>query len=731
MVDQLFNEFINPEPFLKEQQERFDELSKYFSDELVHYENYGVYSDLVNTGVFSINTLTLNNDNINDHFFAIYNILADGIEREDVHHMMISVTFADGETLRLSIFDYLLNLLMWKLPLQVNDPITTEFLFYDDCITQYSIKKYIDDKFIDKHRTEYDNYQMNNMIDEMIYKFMYIDDFSFYLLNTINEKDTIDLMKKNKVVWDALHFSTDNIPLESVKDEAMKMTNKLINAIKDPNGDHCLRDSFRSGEGVNPKQFREFAVNIGTKPDGKGGIYSINIDSNYMQEGVGTPEYYIIDSDTARYAQILNKENVGQSGAFSRKLRLNNMHVKIHPDPNYVCNTKTFLPIYIKDVKMLCRFKKRYFRFNPKGVEYRISSHPERDNLNLIGKLLYFRSPETCASHARGEGICYRCYGDLAYTNNDINPGCIASELLSSVLTQRLLSAKHLLETNIKSFNWVPEFKDYFALDGNMIKMIDDIPLKKWRIAIESEEISQESEYDDFDYNYYINSFDVIDPDGNAYNIRSDDLDNLYISPELLKIMRNKKTIDEKYYFDFSEVNDIHLFMVNIVNNGLSATLERCKSMLDKQSIIKEYKSEIGAYTEAFISTIIDGGLDTDAVHCEVLISNQIRRVSDDDNLSMLPPEWEYPDEKYKLITLDKSLKENPSVVISLNYQGISKLLYTPLTFVKNQPSIMDLFFMEKPQDYMNIDLDYDPSFKDDIPSIEDILYHDDDIKKK
>lgn len=715
----MLDEWINFEPFMKNIEERYKEIEPFIFDDLTHFENYGDYSGLVNTGRIGINTINLNKSNIDTHWSWIYNILVDGIEQDKVHNMVIDITFTDGVQLYLSIFDYFLNLIMWKLPLLAGDQITSRFLFFDDCITQHTIKNYID-HFIDIHRTDISNYDINNMIDDTIYKFMYIDDFSYYLINTINEKDMIDLMRENKDVYDALHFSTNQFPLEEVKDRAMDVTNKLIAAIQSPDSKHCLRDSFRAKEGVNPKQFREFAVNIGTKPDGNGGIFSINLDTNYMQEGVGKGEYYIIDSSAARQAQILNKENVGQSGAFSRKLRLNNMHTKIHPNPNYVCNTKRFLPIYIKDAKMLKKFKNRYFRYNPKGIEYKISAHPEKDNVDLIGKMLYFRSPETCASHARGEGICYRCYGDLAYANADINPGCMASELLSSVLTQRLLSAKHLLETNIKALRWVDEFKDIFTVNWNMIALQEDFNPKKWSIIINTDDIYQDSDYDEFEYNLKINNFEVVSPEGKVILIKTEDSDDLYITPELNKILDKVKPIDDQYIIDFSDIVGVNLFMVNMTNNGLAATLDLCKSMLDKQAIVKRYKNDIGAFTGAFITAIIDGGLDVDAVHCELLISNQIRRDSDDLRESMLPPEWEYRDEPYRLVTLDTALKENPSITTSLNYQFIQKQLTWPITFLKNQPGMMDLFFMEKPQEYMNVELDYDPKFKEDTE--EDVI---------
>ena len=78
----------------------------------------------------------------------------------------------------------------------------------------------------------------------------------------------------------------------------------------------------------------------------------------------------------------------------------------------------------------------------------------------------------TCESAAKGQGICYKCYGELAYVNKDINPGRYASEKLSAELTQRLLSAKHLLETVIKKIQWCKEFVPSVSKE-NILKIIE------------------------------------------------------------------------------------------------------------------------------------------------------------------------------------------------------------------------------------------------------------------
>ena len=47
-------------------------------------------------------------------------------------------------------------------------------------------------------------------------------------------------------------------------------------------------------------------------------------------------------------------------------------------------------------------------------------------------------------------------------------------------------------------------------------------------------------------------------------------------------------------------------------------------------------------------------------------------------------------------------MTNNPSVIISLLYKDLHKVLYNPLTFTKNAPSFFDLFFCEQPQLYMD-----------------------------
>ena len=98
-----------------------------YGSNLQNYENYGIYRELVQNGHMRINTEILNKDNIDNHFYCVLNILRDGIETDYVQHMAVNVLFTDSIDVNLSIFDYLLNVMMWTLPAKTGDKISSYY----------------------------------------------------------------------------------------------------------------------------------------------------------------------------------------------------------------------------------------------------------------------------------------------------------------------------------------------------------------------------------------------------------------------------------------------------------------------------------------------------------------------------------------------------------------------------------------------------------------------------
>ena len=670
---------------------------------VTYYENYGPYVQLAQTGYQEIDVSTINPDNFMDHFNGILNIMRDGIEQPDVQAYKIGVHFnhdpeygldPSDEFVTFTLVDYWYNLIFWTFSICIGDIITVRYIFNTTAITKKNIEAYCN-KLIKAHRKDINFMVLNNLFDDMISKMKYIDEFAMYLANTVNFTDTIKLMERYPDFNESIHADLSNTPIEDVKAIGMDYTNMQIKYIKA--NDHCLRDSFTSGEAISPKQFKEVSVNIGTKPDGQGGIFPYIINNSFMNGGVENPESYVIDSSVGRIAQILQKMNVGTSGAFARLLETNNLDTFLNDDPNYCCNTANFIKMTIKDAKLLKLYDKRYYKFNPHGPDYLLDSDKDTD---LIGKTLYFRSPITCQSYARGHGICHKCYGDLYYTNRDINPGKLAAELLSEKYTQMLLSAKHLLESAVIEMKWNPEFFDIFKIELNSINIDEDTDVSGYYLVLDSSKFDSDDD-DDSDgiiYEEFTPSFDILYPDGRIVTFHTVDEDNIYLTEDLNRILKSKKAKEDDgvYTIPLDAIKDLpSIFSVKIQNKELQRTLERSKHIIDRKKDTSSFDKD--SIVAEFINANLEGGLVISAVHLETILANQMR---DPDNILEMP-NWAIENAPYKILTLSSALNYSPSITVNFEYQRVGKTLVSPLSTKKHKPSIFDLYFMEQPQKFM------------------------------
>ena len=663
-------------------------------------DQYYPYKDLVETGKQIVYTKDIDKGNIDSNFYAILNILKDGIETKEVQNMMLHIEFQNDTSLDLTIFDYAINLMFWPLCTYVDHPIWDVHVVFFENITKKSIKEYIDNIFVDKYRKLIPFKELNNIIDEVLGKFRDLRPFQMYLANTLNLEDTIELMNKYPEFNETIHFNPDGIPIEDVKEMGMEAANKQIRYIK--NSDHCLRDSFRTGEAISPKQYKEVAVNIGSKPDGKGSVYPHPIRHSFMNGGLSTPEELAIESSVGRIAQILQKTNVGESGAFARCLELNNQDTILHQDPNYVCDSVNFEEIVIDSEKMFNMFDLRYYREVPNGVDklLDVKTTPKEE---IIGKKLYFRSPMTCASAAKGHGICYKCYGDLAYVNREINVGQIAAEGLSSIYTQILLSAKHLLESLVVKMEWTEGFYDLFQINFNTISLFENKVYKGYKLIIDDDIQCEEELDNNIDYNFYVDSVSVKCPDGNLLKIHTANADKLYFDKDfynyMIDLYPENPNSNDSYYAELDMVKLMDfpiLFVIEIKNNELSATMNKIEKLIDNKSVIAEY--DRNTILKEFINTNIKGNITLNSVHFEVLLMNQIR--SSEDELEK--PDWTLYNPGYQILTLSKSLSNNPSITVRLESSKVAKALANPQNSRIFKPSMSDIYFMEQPQEYLD-----------------------------
>ena len=225
---------------------------------------------------------------------------------------------------------------------------------------------------------------------------------------------------------------------------------------------------------------------------------------------------------------------------------------------------------------------------------------------------------------------------------------------------------------------------------------------KKFKIVLDPIE---DEEYDEdmdpsMSFDKYITSCIVIDSKGEEYEVGTSEGDSMYLSPELNSIISKKSPDgDGLYILDLETLKDKVLFYIEVVNNELGRTLERIQNTLNKNSEVRRLVTK-DAVTQDIVDTVIEGGLSIDAIHLEVILSHQCK--SKESNL--IEPSWELENVDYRMISLNEALKDNKSITVSLMYKDINKLLFYPLSFLKSSPSVLDLFFMTKPQNYMSIE---------------------------
>lgn len=692
---------------------------------LNNYQNYYMFADLVRTGRFYLRTSNITSSNWQEYYDGILNILKDNIETEEIKHFIITVDFGNNDVVDLTIFDLYFNIIMWYLVVKSGITLDARALFCPKIINRKCIKKYFDkyipiivERFshIYKHDVKRITISLNNIIDDTLSKFSDVDSFSFFLANTINLKDTVDLMNNIPEFNDLVHTSLINEKIEDVKDIGMEKADRSIEIIKNAKSvlgyDHCLKNSFETGEGVSPRQYKEFAIHIGSKPDGTGGVHPHIIDRSYLMGGLQHVADQFVDSASSRVAQIIVKHNTSSSGNFARIMGINNIDTVLNNDLDYKCNTHNPIVITIDNSKILSMLTGRYYRTNPDGIDYLI--HPE--DTFLIGKTIYLFSPMTCASAAHGHGICKRCYGELAYINSNLKVGKFAVEQLTSQTTQKQLSAKHLLETVIEKINWNDNFNKFFYVDNvNMIYINDNIDAGHIIIDPNSimdntentesdsdEEDNMESSFSDSSqFTNYITSFIFEDTNGKKYDIHSENMTEMFFSEDFIDYLKGLSLAsDRMYHIDIEDLinalNDNALFYIQIINNDIDKNLKDIESLINKKDELIGLDKD--SLLKKFINLIIKGKITIQSVHLECMLMNQIRSVHSKLEL----PEWEHDNEEYQILSLDQSLTNNPSVIISLLYKNLKSTLTNPITYAKNESSRMDMFFMVQPQEFLS-----------------------------
>ncbi|MGL6099518.1 MAG: hypothetical protein ACRC0G_07820 [Fusobacteriaceae bacterium] len=649
--------------------------------------------------------------------YNFYNkILQDGFEDDDV--ILSKVRFKFGhdseEEYCLFLTGFILNMALWKPFVSISKCVDIDYAKWDinHIINPENINKRvliakIDEIVVKPYRRILSNRDMNSLAYSITKCWKDIaEDYGPLLAISINIFDEIAFCNENDEYRDMLH--TDIPPDMQAKDIetfVKERCSRVISMIKD-NPEHCLSPILISGEGIKQKQFKEYSTCVGTKPNGQGGIHPLPVNTSFIRGHRQVSDFFI-DSTSGRIAQIIQRRNVSSSGAFARQLGLLAVEVQLHDDPTYDCGSKHRIEFDIKTKNHLKGINGMYIcHLDNKGDELKhefLLDLDEKDYSFLIGTTVLLRTAVTCASKM----ICHKCYGDLAYTNNDIKIGLFASTELTEKLTQIMLSAKHLLESDAieillsllvsePSKSLITSYKDIFTFNMDTIRLNEDNLdlLERFKLVVGENDLEEEEVDSDIkeenDTKIFVRSFKLIDDLGMSYEVTCSN--PMYLSDELVEHIQDNVVEDgysEVALSDLANNENLALAYVSLQNNEISKTFNELKSVIGSEKSVCEHT--LHSMYNALCDVIINAGFDLMLVHASVIMRPLVR--SKYDVLKM--PNWQLRDyrSEYVLLGLQRAIMKDPSVVNSLAFERLRGQLVDPATFRKRQHSTYDVLF--------------------------------------
>jgi len=216
----------------------------------------------------------------------------------------------------------------------------------------------------------------------------------------------------------------------------------------------------------------------GTRADINDEMKKHNINSNAIS-GLSGVEDFAIEYLSAKKAQYFNNSIIRESQYFARRLRLSASRIRrIYPGScgntntlRYVIKPKfknNFLGIYIKVTPE--EFKK----YDDEGIHMfdDCSIKLTKNNIDhFVGRPIEMWSPFFCRYV---DGVCEHCAGfmeqhALAFTPPDIQIGVYSATKLDDPVTQKVLSAKHLIKTNSREYVLDQSALKYFSKNGDIL----------------------------------------------------------------------------------------------------------------------------------------------------------------------------------------------------------------------------------------------------------------------
>jgi len=576
----------------------------------------------------------------------------------------------------------LINLLIMKPFVEKGVVLTKEFLFGFDAVTEGNLNRYFN-FILDKSKKVVNFTNLRQAMAETINEMADISgELNVLAGNSLSFHDFVRLFVEDPEAREIFNYELgDSLQFNEIEDAFNNLGDKIKKFFID-RPDTELHAFMKADTGINAKQLTQAIAFVGLKPDIDGSIIPVAINANYLN-GLGTLQNYFINAKGTRKALITNAKQVRKSGYLTRKLSLaliDRYHDHLLED----CGTTHFIIYKVdSDAKLFQIEGRHYYDIDADGniiSELKTVSHS--GNKELIGKNIGLRSPSTCG----GKHVCRTCYGsELSEINKDLNTGLVAVLLLTNPLTQKLLSAKHLLTTNAEVIDWdysgKKAFFDYFSINMNSIFIKDpDTSVVIYKVPVEDRD---EDEIGD-----YTEKIDILYQNKKVFTYKAPADIKLYYN------FRNNSKPEENMLeeeptlklrgTDFDDGEPIFTFMAK--NNELTKSLQQILDLIESSNHlgITDYNDLVNTFNDL----IIENGLDIASVHAEMISSVLIRDKETHAKLDFSKEKLN----KYEIHRVSKVVL-NSALSKSLAFERLSEQFVNLDTYEKTEESLMDFLF--------------------------------------
>lgn len=407
---------------------------------------------------------------------------------------------------------------------------------------------------------------------------------------------------------------------------------------------------------VKPKQMEELYINFSQIPDGKE-IVPVIMNGNGFKAGYHDLDVFYGGAIAAKVPDLMNDRWMGDAGYFNRNLMI--LTYGTISKTVYDCGSRNLIPMTIDETALRMMNGRFYQRTRHDGI-LRVL---HKDDRSLLGKRLWFRSPCTCNLN---EDCCHVCYGTIALQVGQLEGGFIyTTELMTSRVSQNILSAKHLLKTDAEKIDFSENFEKWFTLNSSTVYPNDE---KKFDIYLRADYYEDISD----SLTFYCGK--------DMEEVRIGHYSDIVVPDEVLSKMK-KVEINDVEYLKISSFKVIEgggeLCNITPINISIIARY------MNIMKFFTSHASKMDSIEEAVVTLmrLLDGLIPIFSVHGEIIIGHLLRNPED----KVRRPNWLNEGEPYQILPLKTALGASESATTSLAFERAGNQLLQSIFDLRNE----------------------------------------------